>query len=197
MIAAIGLVIGLTLAVFIAFWGTLIVTGDFATAVWAVASLPVLAILVRLLCAALDSSWYWHWKHRHDRYDSPLPPQSSEYKVVNEILDDGLSFPASNKGGSDQLNRFDAFVPGVGDLPGTTRSQGFDDHHEEFRHYTELALEVIRQEKRASTSLLQRRLNFSFKLANALIIELERRGILGPGEGAQPRAILVDLNAAL
>lgn len=52
-----------------------------------------------------------------------------------------------------------------------------------------MSLEIIRQENRALTSLLQYRLNLSFKPANALIIELTRRGILGPGEGAQPREI--------
>jgi DNA segregation ATPase FtsK/SpoIIIE-like protein len=196
MIAAIGLVIGLTLAVFTAFWGTLILTGNFTAAVWAVACLPVVAILVRLVCAAIDSSWYWQWKHRHDRYDNPLPPQPQEDKVLNEMSDDRLSFAESNKVRSDQLHRLDEFAPRVVDVPETTGNPACRPDPEEFAHYTDLALEVIRQEKRASTSLLQRRLNFSFKLASALIIELESRGILGPGEGAQPRAILVDLNAA-
>ena len=50
----------------------------------------------------------------------------------------------------------------------------------------EKCLEIIRQEKRASTSLLQRRLR--------LVISAARR--LGPGEGAKPREILVDLDAA-
>jgi DNA segregation ATPase FtsK/SpoIIIE-like protein len=193
MIAAIGLVIGLTLAVFIAFWGTLILTGNFVAAVWAVASLPVLAIVVRLVCAALDSSSYWHWRHRHDRHDSPLPPQPQEDKVFNEMSTDRLASAESNKLRSDQLDRLDDFVPPVVDVPGTTGNPAYGLNPEEFAHYTDLALEVIRQEKRASTSLLQRRLNFSFQLANALIIELESRGILAPGEGAQPRAILVDL----
>jgi len=54
-------------------------------------------------------------------------------------------------------------------------------------------LEVIRQEKRASTSNLQRRLRLGYNRAAYVIDYLERIGVLGPGEGAKPREILVDL----
>ena len=58
-------------------------------------------------------------------------------------------------------------------------------------------LEIIRQEKRASTSLLQRRLRLGYTRAARIVDILEQRGILGPGEGAKPREILVDLDAAV
>jgi len=61
----------------------------------------------------------------------------------------------------------------------------------------EKCLEVIRQEKRASTSLLQRRLRLGYTRAARIVDILEQRGILGPGEGAKPREILVDLDAAV
>ncbi len=61
----------------------------------------------------------------------------------------------------------------------------------------EKCIEIIRQEKRASTSLLQRRLRLGYTRAARIVDILEQRGILGPGEGAKPREILVDLDAAV
>ncbi len=58
----------------------------------------------------------------------------------------------------------------------------------------EKCLEVIYAEKKASTSLLQRRLRLGYTRAARMIDILESRGIVGPGEGAKPREILVDLN---
>jgi len=55
-------------------------------------------------------------------------------------------------------------------------------------------IEVIAQEKRASTSLLQRRLRLGYTRAARMIDVLEQRGVIGPGEGAKPRDILVDLS---
>jgi DNA segregation ATPase FtsK/SpoIIIE-like protein len=193
---AITWIASLTVMIFICFWGTMALTGgNIVAAIWVVAGAFGLLGIVRVVCAVLDSNWYW--QHRHDRYDDPLSPQPLEDKGFNEILDDRLSRGKSDKVRPDRLHQLDDFVPRVVDVPGTTGNPGCAACPEEFAHYTELAPEIIRQEKRASTSLLQRRLNFSFQLANALIIELERRGILGPGEGAQPREILVDLNAPL
>src|SRR5213075_1457164 len=48
-------------------------------------------------------------------------------------------------------------------------------------------IEIIRQEKKASTSLLQRRLRLGYTRAARIVDILEQRGILGPGEGAKPR----------
>ena len=55
------------------------------------------------------------------------------------------------------------------------------------------AWEVIRQEKRASTSNLQRRMRLGYNRAAYVIDYLEKAGVLAPGEGAKPREILVDL----
>jgi S-DNA-T family DNA segregation ATPase FtsK/SpoIIIE len=55
------------------------------------------------------------------------------------------------------------------------------------------AFEVIRQEKRASTSNLQRRMRLGYNRAAYVIDYLEKIGVLAPGEGAKPREILVDL----
>ena len=70
-----------------------------------------------------------------------------------------------------------------------------DDVTEEDEELVNRCLEIIRQEKRASTSMLQRRLRLGYTRAARVVDILERRGILGPGEGAKPRQILVDLDA--
>jgi S-DNA-T family DNA segregation ATPase FtsK/SpoIIIE len=43
--------------------------------------------------------------------------------------------------------------------------------------------------------MLQRRLRIDYTRAARVVYILERRGILGPGDGAKPREILVDLDA--
>jgi S-DNA-T family DNA segregation ATPase FtsK/SpoIIIE len=55
--------------------------------------------------------------------------------------------------------------------------------------------EVIRQERKASTSNLQRRLRLGYNRAAYVIDYLERIGVLGPPDGAKPREILVDLDS--
>jgi S-DNA-T family DNA segregation ATPase FtsK/SpoIIIE len=55
-------------------------------------------------------------------------------------------------------------------------------------------LEIIRQENRASTSMLQRRLKLGYTRAARVMDILEQRGIVGPKDGAKDREILVDLN---
>jgi S-DNA-T family DNA segregation ATPase FtsK/SpoIIIE len=54
-------------------------------------------------------------------------------------------------------------------------------------------IEVIRSERKASVSLLQRRLKLGYGRAARLMDELEDRGIVGPSKGAEPRDILLDL----
>ena len=56
------------------------------------------------------------------------------------------------------------------------------------------AIEVLRNTKRASTSMLQRRLRIGYNRAARIMEILEERGIVGPDNGSQPREILTDLN---
>jgi S-DNA-T family DNA segregation ATPase FtsK/SpoIIIE len=74
-------------------------------------------------------------------------------------------------------------------------AQAEEEVSEEDEALVEKCLEIIRQEKRASTSMLQRRLRLGYTRAARVVDILERRGILGPGDGAKPREILVDLDA--
>ena len=59
----------------------------------------------------------------------------------------------------------------------------------------EQCIEVIRSEQKASVSLLQRRLKLGYGRAARIMDELEDRGIVGPSKGAEPRDILIDLDA--
>ncbi|MBN2198148.1 DUF87 domain-containing protein [Candidatus Wolfebacteria bacterium] len=54
------------------------------------------------------------------------------------------------------------------------------------------AVEVIRQAKKASASLLQRRLKVGYARAARLLDIMEMKGIVGPGEGAKPREVYFD-----
>ncbi|MBI2925045.1 MAG: DNA translocase FtsK [Verrucomicrobia bacterium] len=55
-------------------------------------------------------------------------------------------------------------------------------------------IEVIHSEQKASVSLMQRRLRLGYTRAARIMDELERRGIVGPSKGAEPRDILIDLD---
>lgn len=77
---------------------------------------------------------------------------------------------------------------------GDDDDMGEDGVSSEEQECLEKCLEVIRQEKKASTSLLQRRLRLGYGKAARMIDILEDRGIIGPGEGAKPREILVQMD---
>ena len=56
------------------------------------------------------------------------------------------------------------------------------------------AIDVLRSTKRASTSMLQRRLRIGYNRAARLMEALEEQGVVGPENGSSPREILVDLD---
>jgi S-DNA-T family DNA segregation ATPase FtsK/SpoIIIE len=90
-----------------------------------------------------------------------------------------------------------AFDPAMHEKLQAASGSAEEEVSEEDEELVEKCLEIIRQEKRASTSLLQRRLRLGYTRAARIVDILEQRGILGPGEGAKPREILVDLDAAV
>ena len=57
------------------------------------------------------------------------------------------------------------------------------------------ALEVLRTTKRASTSMIQRRLKIGYTRAARIVEMMEERGIVGPENGSSPREILKDLDS--
>jgi len=62
------------------------------------------------------------------------------------------------------------------------------------------ALRVVVESKKASTSLLQRRLRIGYARAARIIEEMEEQGVIGAADGARPREVLIssldDLNTS-
>ena len=56
------------------------------------------------------------------------------------------------------------------------------------------ALDVLKSSKRASTSMLQRRLRIGYNRAARIMEIMEEKGIVGPENGSSPREILADLD---
>ena len=57
------------------------------------------------------------------------------------------------------------------------------------------ALDVIKSSKRASTSMIQRRLRIGYNRAARIMDLMEQKGIVGPENGSSPREILADLDS--
>ena len=69
---------------------------------------------------------------------------------------------------------------------------GFDgDSENDDELYLE-AVEVVREAKKASASLLQRRLKVGYARAARLLDLMEENGLIGPGDGAKPREVFED-----
>jgi S-DNA-T family DNA segregation ATPase FtsK/SpoIIIE len=77
----------------------------------------------------------------------------------------------------------------VTSMPLTWRKPGMPT--EEKDELFEEAIRVVCQYDRASASLLQRRLSIGYARAARILDQLEEEGIVGPGEGAKPRDVLV------
>ncbi len=61
---------------------------------------------------------------------------------------------------------------------------------EEDEELVQKCIEIMRQERKASTSLFQRRLRLGYTRAARVVDILEQRGYVAAGEGAKPREIL-------
>jgi len=68
----------------------------------------------------------------------------------------------------------------------------FGNNDEEDDPLLEDAIRVILESQKASTSLLQRRIKVGYARAARIIDLLEEKGVVGPGEGAKPREVLID-----
>jgi S-DNA-T family DNA segregation ATPase FtsK/SpoIIIE len=80
------------------------------------------------------------------------------------------------------------------DIHASLNEEGGDDEDDVSEADEELimkCIEVVRQERKASTSLLQRRLRLGYTRAARMIDILEQRGIIGPGDGAKPREVFL------
>ncbi len=73
--------------------------------------------------------------------------------------------------------------------------EGADDAMGDDGELYEQALDVLKSTKRASTSMLQRRLRIGYNRAARIMEIMEEKGIVGPENGSSPREILVDLDS--
>ncbi len=69
-----------------------------------------------------------------------------------------------------------------------------EDVTDEDEELVQKCIEIMRQEKKCSTSMLQRRLRLGYTRAARVVDILENRGVVGPENGARGREILVDLD---
>ncbi len=63
---------------------------------------------------------------------------------------------------------------------------GGDDDNDEL---LDEAIETVKAARKASASLLQRRLKVGYARAARLLDMMEERGVIGPGDGAKPREV--------
>ncbi len=81
---------------------------------------------------------------------------------------------------------FDASLQEQLNAPATTD----DDVTDEDEELVQKCIEIMRQEKKCSTSMLQRRLRLGYTRAARVVDVLEARGVVGPENGARGRDIL-------
>ena len=86
---------------------------------------------------------------------------------------------------------FEASIHQKLNSPATSDEEVTDEDEE----LVEKVLDIMRQERRASTSLFQRRLRLGYTRAARIVDILEQRGIVGPRDGARDREILISLDA--
>jgi len=74
------------------------------------------------------------------------------------------------------------------ELEGEGGGTGIDD--EEYDENYDLAVQIVTEAGKASTSMIQRRLKIGYNRAARIIEMMEREGVVGPADGARPRKVL-------
>jgi S-DNA-T family DNA segregation ATPase FtsK/SpoIIIE len=83
--------------------------------------------------------------------------------------------------------------PGLEKAMADRTEQDFSEESEDDDPLYKEAKKIVIESKRASSSLLQRRLRIGYARAARLIDILEEKGVVGPGEGAKPREVYIKL----
>lgn len=121
-----------------------------------------------------------------------LPPGSAKLEraqgafVSDEEVEQIVDFCANQT-----EQRFEESIQKVIESGGSGSDGGEDEVSDADEETLERCMEVLRAEGKASTSLLQRRLRLGYTRAARMIDILEARGIVGPGDGAKPREVLI------
>jgi S-DNA-T family DNA segregation ATPase FtsK/SpoIIIE len=79
------------------------------------------------------------------------------------------------------------------DLPSSEVKAETGDYDDEIDPMMEQALDVVRRQRTASASMLQRRLRIGYNRAARIIEQMEADGVIGPADGAKGRPVLVGL----
>ncbi len=112
-------------------------------------------------------------------------------KVVSFIKEHNADYFSSEEGEEEDEAR-----EGQEALSGATREISFDalgrEEGEEEDDLYGAAVRVVAQAKKASASLLQRRLRIGYARAARLLDIMEEHHIIGPGEGAKPREVFLE-----
>lgn len=88
-----------------------------------------------------------------------------------------------------RLSKIERFLAGLSFSPYSAGELSGQDGQDEFY---DQAVKIVVQYDRASSSLLQRKLQIGFNRAARLIEQLEEGGVVGPGSGSTPREVLVN-----
>ncbi len=118
-----------------------------------------------------------------------LPPdQAKPIRIQGAFISDKdtnalVSF-LKNQGVSPQYTEEVVSMP----KPGSTVVPGTG---EEVDPLFKEAVAIVCQYKRASSSLLQRRMSIGYARAARIVDQLERAGVIGPQEGSKPREVLI------
>ncbi len=83
-------------------------------------------------------------------------------------------------------------IPPAGGEDASSPSVDFGDFDTEEDELYPEAVEVVRKSRKASASLLQRRLRVGYARAARLLDIMEERGTIGPSQGAKPREVYLD-----
>ncbi len=102
-------------------------------------------------------------------------------KVVSYLLDQADKFIGTNE----EIMLDDRSARGAAD------QINLDSFGEEEDDMYDRAYDLVVESQKASASFLQRRLRVGYARAARLLDILEERGVIGPGEGAKPRDVLV------
>jgi len=92
--------------------------------------------------------------------------------------------------------RFEESVQASIEGGGGGEEDGGDEVSDADEEILQKCIEIILQEQKASTSLLQRRLRLGYTRAARMVDILEQRGIVGPADGARPREVYLKGEAA-
>ena len=120
------------------------------------------------------------------RLQSAFISEGEVKNVVKFLKDhyDGTLGDEINVSNTENRNAF------FGGIPEDAFSGGEDGDAEEDDKY-DAAKELVMREGKASTSFLQRRLSLGYARAARIMDILEEKGVIGAGEGAKPRTVLM------